>query len=193
MLKRAYKLLIEFNFLCKIRLYNKWFYHPVEKVTRLRRREYRYQLIIDTRDGCTDSSSHLIWSWSVTNEVLIFLRLVIVWEWRSHSVFSCPLSGCVFILGSFVHIYLSNFRHKWVLGIRVSQQGTDRKKDLANCESRAPLILQNVQANCPIWVDVRVVDASWERKLWCLEGIVSWEVNVQEEHSSCIRRVLWSN
>lgn len=60
---------------------------------------------------------------------------------------------------------------------------------LGDCESRAPLVPQDVQTDAAVRVDVGVVDASGEVDLWRLERVVGREVNVQEENAARVWRV----
>jgi hypothetical protein len=57
------------------------------------------------------------------------------------------------------------------------------------CQSGAPLVAQNVQADAAIGVDVGVVDAGGEVDLGRLEGIVCREVDGQEEDTALEWRV----
>lgn len=49
--------------------------------------------------------------------------------------------------------------------IRVRQEGADREQDFADCQSRAPLVLEDVQADLPTVVNVAVVNAGAEGHL----------------------------
>ena len=55
------------------------------------------------------------------------------------------------------------------------------------------MILENIQANGPVGVDIWMVDSCGEVNLGWLEWVVSWEMNVQEEDTSGIRRIIWSH
>ncbi len=50
-------------------------------------------------------------------------------------------------------------------GVGVCEQRADRQEHFADCERRAPLVLQDVQADLAIAVDVAVVDARAEDHL----------------------------
>lgn len=52
------------------------------------------------------------------------------------------------------------------------------------------MVLEDVKADAPVAVDVGVIDSSGELKLWRLERIILWEVDVQEEDSSLEGAVL---
>lgn len=66
---------------------------------------------------------------------------------------------------------------------------TGRELTLGDCESRAPLVPQDVQTDAAVRVDVRMVDTGGEVDLWGLEGVVGREVNVEEENASGVWRV----
>lgn len=58
-----------------------------------------------------------------------------------------------------------------------SYEGERRGNTLRDCESRAPLVPQNVQTNATVGVDVGVVYASGEVDLGGLEGIICREMD----------------
>eukprot|EP00192_Tetraselmis_astigmatica_P015873 CAMPEP_0117665916 /NCGR_PEP_ID=MMETSP0804-20121206/10079_1 /TAXON_ID=1074897 /ORGANISM="Tetraselmis astigmatica, Strain CCMP880" /LENGTH=93 /DNA_ID=CAMNT_0005473389 /DNA_START=383 /DNA_END=664 /DNA_ORIENTATION=- len=82
---------------------------------------------------------------------------------------------------------LRDAAHQRVLGIGVCQEGADGEEDFRDGQGRAPLILEDVQADLPIVVDVAVVDARPKGDLWRLERVVCWEVDVEEKHASAVR------
>jgi hypothetical protein len=88
---------------------------------------------------------------------------------------------------------LGNIWNQWIIRVRVSEKGADRKQDLANSQSRTPLVLQDVQANTSVGVDVTVIDTSGKVNLGWLERIVSGEMNIQKENTSCIWGLIWSH
>ena len=88
---------------------------------------------------------------------------------------------------------MSNLWNQRIVWIGISQEGADGEENLRDGESWRPLLLQDVQADGTIGVDVGVVDSRREVELCRLERIVSGEMNVQEEHTSCIRRVVRSH
>ena len=53
------------------------------------------------------------------------------------------------------------------------------------------MVFQNVEANTSIGADVTVVDSCHKVHLWWFEWVVSREVNVKEEYSSCVWRIIW--
>ena len=85
---------------------------------------------------------------------------------------------------------LRNVRHEGVIRVGISKEGADAQKYLADGECWGPLVLQNIQANPSIRVDVAVVDACGKVHLGRLEGIIGREVNIKEEDSASIRRVI---
>lgn len=58
-----------------------------------------------------------------------------------------------------------------------------------DCESRAPLVPQDVQTDAAVRVDVGVVDTGGEVDLWGLEGVVGREMDVEEENATGVWRV----
>lgn len=58
-----------------------------------------------------------------------------------------------------------------------------------DCQSRRPLIPQDVQANRPVAVDVRVVDLGREADLRRLKRVIRGEGDAQEENTSGVGRV----
>lgn len=58
-----------------------------------------------------------------------------------------------------------------------------------DCQRRAPLVSQNVEANAAVGVDVGVVDASCEVNFRGLERIVGREVDGEEENTTRVRGV----
>ena len=65
-----------------------------------------------------------------------------------------------------------------IVGVGVSQKGTDGKKNLGNGQCRTPLVLQNVKTNSSVGIDVTVVDPGSKMDLGWLEWVISWKVNV---------------
>ena len=75
-----------------------------------------------------------------------------------------------------------------VAGVAVGEEGADGEENLGDGESWAPLVLQNVQTDDALGVDIAVVDPGAELHFRGLEGIISGEMNIQEEDSSFIDR-----
>ena len=46
------------------------------------------------------------------------------------------------------------------------------------------MVLQDVQTNATVGVDIRVIDSGGESALGWLERVISWEVDIQDEHST---------
>merc|ERR1719487_890607 len=61
---------------------------------------------------------------------------------------------------------------------------------LRDCQSWAPLVLQNVKAYRTIRIDIAMVDLRSELDLGWFKRVVRREVDVQEEYSTLIRRTL---
>ena len=88
---------------------------------------------------------------------------------------------------------LSNIRHKRIIGVRVGEEGANTEQHLAYGEGRTPLILEDVETDASIRVNVAVINAGGEMDLGGFEGIVSGEVNIQEENTACVRRLIRSH
>lgn len=65
----------------------------------------------------------------------------------------------------------------------------ESRPTFGECESRTPLVSQNIQTDATVGVDVGVVDASGEVDLGGLEWVVGREVNLEEEDTARVRRV----
>ena len=89
------------------------------------------------------------------------------------------------VIGQAVRLVLMrHFGPQRVVRIRVRQKRQNRQQNLGNGQRRRPLALENVQANQPIGVDVRVVDFRREIHLGGLKGIVGGKVNHDVEDSA---------
>jgi len=82
--------------------------------------------------------------------------------------------------------YLWNQRITWVA---IRQQRRNRKKHFRNCQSWAPLILEDVQTNGSVGIHVAMVDFCRKVHLWRLERIVGREIDVQKEAPSLVRTI----
>jgi len=71
-----------------------------------------------------------------------------------------------------------------VFGIGVGQKGEDRQEYFGNREGRTPGAFQNVEANHPALVHIRVIDFGGEADLGGLEGVVGGEVDTDTEDSA---------
>lgn len=75
-----------------------------------------------------------------------------------------------------------------VAGVAIREQGADRKKNLGDGESWAPLVLKNVETDDPLGVDIAMVYPGAELDLGRFEGVLRGEVDVKEEYTSLIDR-----
>lgn len=66
--------------------------------------------------------------------------------------------------------------------ITVRQQGTDGEQDLRDGQSRAPVILQDVQTNHTLTIDVAVIDPRTERDLHGRENPRDWQNSMMLAH-----------
>lgn len=115
------------------------------------------------------------------------------WSRSLHRVFRSPFSGRAIVSGSVSLEDVGNIWNQWIIGVGVGEKTADRKENLADCQCRRPLVLQNVQTDTSIRVDVAVIDTSGEVNLRRLEWIVRREVDIEEEDTSGIGRVIWSH
>ena len=88
---------------------------------------------------------------------------------------------------------LSNVGHKWVVGVGISEEGTNTEQHFAYSEGWTPLILQNIEADSTIRINVAVVDACSKMHLGGLERVISGEVDVEEEYTPCVGRLVGSH
>ena len=79
--------------------------------------------------------------------------------------------------------------YQGVIRIGVTEQATDGEEDFCHCECWRPLRAQDVEADCPVAVDVGVVYAGGECKFRGFEWIVRGEVNVEEKHPTLKRGI----
>ena len=76
-----------------------------------------------------------------------------------------PLASYTVVFFATCCVLLSNAADQWIMGVAVGEKGTDWEQDFWNGQSRAPVVLENVQADHPLAVDVAVVDACAENYL----------------------------
>ena len=84
---------------------------------------------------------------------------------------------------------LRDLWHERIVGVGIRQQGGDRQQDLGDGEGGAPLILQDVEADCPVRIHVAVIDLRREIHLGWLEGVIRRELDVQEEDAASVGAV----
>ena len=76
-----------------------------------------------------------------------------------------PLASYTVVLFATCCVLLSNAADQWIVRVAVGEKGTDGEQDFWNGQSRAPVVLENVQADHPLAVDVAVVDTCAENYL----------------------------
>ena len=106
---------------------------------------------------------------------------------RSHGVLAGPLTGGSLVLGAVALVDVGDVGDEGVVGVGIGQERGDGEQDLADGKGRAPLVLEDVQADATVGVDVGVVDFSDELHLGRLERVIAREVDVQEEHATHVR------
>ena len=87
-------------------------------------------------------------------------------------------------------VNVGDLGHQRIIGVGVGEQRADGEKDLGDGERGRPLVLEDVEADGAVAVDVSMVNFSREGDLGGLEGVVGRELNVQEEHTLVVGRVL---
>ena len=107
----------------------------------------------------------------------------------SHRVLLSPFPRQLIVPVTIGLINSGNLGNERVVGIRVAQQGANRQQDFRNSERWTPLRSENIQANAAIRVDIRVIDAGRECNLGRFEGVISGEVNGEEEDSALVGRL----
>ena len=80
--------------------------------------------------------------------------------------------------------------HERIIWVGVSQQRADGEQNLGDGEGGRPLVFEDVEADGSIAVDVHVINFGRERDLGRLEGVVGWEMDVEEEHALMVWGVL---
>lgn len=103
------------------------------------------------------------------------------------SIFSCPFPSVFVVL---LPVRLVQHRDVWdqgVIRIRICEETADGEKNLADGESRTPVVLQDVQTDASLVIDVAVIDLGEELDPRWLERIILREFDVQFEDSILVR------
>ncbi len=107
----------------------------------------------------------------------------------SHGVLARPLARRLAIPLLVRFVESRDLGHQRVVSVWLVEHGTDGQQDLCHGQRRAPLFLQNVQADAAVTVDVWVVDTRREVALGRLERVVCGELDVEEEDPALVGRV----
>jgi hypothetical protein len=110
-----------------------------------------------------------------------------------HGILRSPLPSGTVVPRPVCLQELGDVWNQRIIGIGVSEKGTDRKQNLTNRQSRTPLVLEDIETDTTVRVDVTVVDTGGEMDLRRLERIVGGKVNIQEENSSSVRGIVWAH
>jgi len=78
-------------------------------------------------------------------------------------------------------VNVRNFRIQWVVRVRVGQQRRNGKKHSRNCERRAPLVFQNIEANTSIPIYIWMVNFCSKIHFGGFKWIISRKVDVEEK------------
>jgi hypothetical protein len=108
---------------------------------------------------------------------------------RLDGVLPRPLPGGGLVARAVGLVDVGDLGDERVVGVGVGQHAADGQQDLANGQSGAPLVAQDVEADAAVAVDVGVVDAGGEVDLGRLEGVVGGEVDGEEEDAAAVGRV----
>lgn len=83
-----------------------------------------------------------------------------------------PLSGHPVVLRPVGHVLCGDAADQRVSGVAVCQEGADGQEHFRDGEGRAPVVLQDVQADHALAVDVTVIDSGAEGDLGGFKRIV---------------------
>ena len=88
----------------------------------------------------------------------------------------------------------SDLSLKWVICVRVLQECHQALNYKLGIKSGYPRVLNSLSADlASVLLDVWVKDLCLEESFRCFEGIVIWEIDVDNELSTFVWSVLWSN
>ena len=77
---------------------------------------------------------------------------------RLRGVLASPFPGGRVVSLAVGLIHMRDIRHKRVIRVGICEQRRDRQQHLGNRQRGAPLVSEDVKANVPLGVDIRVVD-----------------------------------
>merc|ERR1719245_2319091 len=93
------------------------------------------------------------------------------------------------MFGPVLQVHLRNLWHQRIIRVWVCEQRRNGEEDFGDCQSRAPLVLEYVQADRTIRIDVAVINLRREVHLGWLEGIIRREVDIQEKNATLVAGV----
>ena len=100
-----------------------------------------------------------------------------------------PLARCLLRAGLVAQPVVRNSRVERVLRVRLAQERLDRQKRRLDVERGRPVLLQNVEADSPDFVDVRVVYLCEESDLGRLKRVILGEEELELEEPAGVRAV----
>lgn len=100
-----------------------------------------------------------------------------------------PFFSSCLVLGPVGLVDLGDLWHQGVIRVGVSQQRRNGEQHFGDCQSRRPLVLQNIKTDGAVGIDIGVVDFGGEIALGRPEGVVSGETDIEEEDTSRIGAV----
>merc|ERR1719359_568371 len=88
---------------------------------------------------------------------------------NSHRILCDPLTRGRIMLSSVAFEERCDFWHQGIVWVAICEQGRHGEQNLRDCECRAPLILQDVEADRAVRIHIAVVDLCCEMYLRWLE------------------------
>ena len=98
----------------------------------------------------------------------------------------CPLPRRYLVVRPTILVLLGNLGHERVIRIRVGQHGQNGEKDLRNCQSRRPILLQNIKTDEARCVDIWMVNLRGEDNARRLERIVNRKLDCHMEDAPAV-------
>lgn len=66
------------------------------------------------------------------------------------SILAGPFTGRRLVTLTIRLVDVCDLRHKRIVGVRIGEHGADGEEDFGDCQGRAPLVTQDVQANAAV-------------------------------------------
>lgn len=70
----------------------------------------------------------------------------------------CPLASDSVVFCSVLSVLSGDAAHQWVSRVTVREKGTNGQQHFGDSQSRAPIVLKNVQTNHSLTVDITVIN-----------------------------------
>ena len=98
----------------------------------------------------------------------------------------CPFPRRCLVVRPMILVLLGNLGHERIIRIRIGQHGQNREKDLGNCQSRRPILLQNIKTDETRCVDLWMVNLRGEDDARRLERIVDRKLDCHMEDAPAV-------